>query len=103
MTAPRGYSPPLQVVGFLSTRRGDADRGPEVRMNAREAIARLLVDGELVYIVGPRRHELAVLRVDEDVPRGGVVVRDVAGVAPSEVVRVRRVDTDRGLPPPGLA
>ena len=27
-------------------------------------------------------------------PRGDVVVRDIAGVAPSEVVRVVKVDTD---------
>jgi hypothetical protein len=93
----KGYSPPLQVLGFIATRRGDADRGPEARINAQEASIRLLVDGELVYIYGPRRHELAVLRVDDGVPRGGIVVRDVAGVAPSEIVRVRKVDDD--LPP----
>ena len=102
MSAGRGFSPPLQVVGFLATRRGDPERGPEARLNAREASIRLLIDGELVYIYGPRRHELAVLRVDDDVPRGGIVVRDVAGVAPSEIVRVRKVDDDRPPLPPGL-
>ena len=91
------YSPPLQVVGFVATRRGEQDRGPQVRMRADEAALRLLVDGELVRIEGPRRQEFAVLRVDDDLPRGSVVVRDVAGVAPSEVVRVRKVETD--LPP----
>lgn len=91
------YSPPLQVVGFVATRRGDEDRGPQVRMRADEAALRLLVDGELVRIEGPRRQEFAVLRVDDELPRGSVVVRDVAGVAPSEVVRVRKVETD--LPP----
>jgi hypothetical protein len=94
------FSPPLQVMGFLATRRGDPDRGPEVRMNAHEAALRLLIEGELVYVYGPRRHELAVLRVDPTLPRGGVVVRDVAGVAPSEIVRVRRVDDDRPPLPP---
>ncbi len=98
-----GYSPPLQVMGFLGTRRGDPDRGPEARINAREAAIRFLLEGELVYIYGPRRHELAVLRIDDDVPRGGIVVRDVAGVAPSELVRVRKVDDDRPPLPPGLA
>ena len=88
------YSPPLQVVGFLATRRGDPDRGPEVRMRADEAAIRLLQDGELVRIVGPRRQEIATLRVDDALPRGAVVIRDVAGVAPSEVVRVRKVETD---------
>jgi hypothetical protein len=98
-----GFTPPLQVMGFLASRRGDPERGPEVRMNAQEAAIRLLIDGELVYIYGPRRHELALLRVDDDVPRGGVVVRDVAGVAPSEIVRVRKVDDDRPLRPETLA
>jgi hypothetical protein len=88
------YSPPLQVVGFVATRRGDPDRGPEVRMRADEAALRLLQDGELVWIVGPRRQEVATLRVDDALPRGAVVIRDVAGVAPSEVVRVRKVETD---------
>jgi hypothetical protein len=36
-----------------------------------------------------------VLRVDDTVPPGAVVVRDVAGVAPSEIVRVRKIDTDQ--------
>ena len=88
------YSPPLQVVGFVATRRGDPERGPEVRMRADEAALRLLQDGELVWIVGPRRQEVATLRVDDALPRGAVVIRDVAGVAPSEVVRVRKVETD---------
>ena len=91
------YSPPLQVVGYVATRRGDQDRGPQVRMRADEAAVRLLTDGELVRVEGPRRQEFAVLRVDDELPRGAVVVRDVAGVAPSEVVRVRKVETD--LPP----
>jgi hypothetical protein len=33
--------------------------------------------------------------VDESVPRGGVVLRDVVGVAVSEIVRVGKVNTDR--------
>ena len=89
-----GYNPPLQVVRFISTRRGDADRGPLVRMNADEARRRLMMDGELVWVYGPRRHDLATLRVDDSLPRGGVVVRDITGLAPSEVVRVVKVDTD---------
>jgi anaerobic selenocysteine-containing dehydrogenase len=91
------YSPPLQVVGFVATKRGDRDRGPEVRMRADEAGIRQIADGELVRIEGPRRQEFAVLRVDDTLARGSVVVRDVAGVAPSEVVRVRKLETE---PPP---
>ena len=89
------YSPPLKVLGFVATRRGDPDRGPEVRLCAHDAALRLVQDGELVRIEGPRRHETAVLRVDDTVAPGSVVVRDVAGVAPSEIVRVRRIDTDQ--------
>ena len=90
-----GYNPPLQVVGFLATRRGDADRGPMVSMNANEASLRLLADGELVWVKGPRRQELAELRIDDALPRGGAVVRDIAGLAVSEVIRVVKPDADR--------
>jgi anaerobic selenocysteine-containing dehydrogenase len=89
-----GFSPPLRVMDFISTRRGDADRGPEVRMRADEAAIRVLVDGELVRVETPRRQEIATLRVDNDIPRGEVVVRDIAGVSPSEIVRVRKIDLD---------
>ena len=99
MTVAETYSPPLQVVGFVATKRGDRDRGPEVRMRADEAAIRLLTDGTLVRIEGPRRHEYAILRVDDELPRGAVVVRDIAGVAPSEVVRVRNVESEPPPPP----
>jgi anaerobic selenocysteine-containing dehydrogenase len=89
-----GYSPPLQVIGFIATRAGDADRGPLVRIRADDAAKRLLNDGEVAWVYGPRRHELATVVIDEQVPRGGVIVRDIAGVAPSEIVRVVKVDLD---------
>lgn len=92
------YTPPLQVVGFLGTRRGDPERGPMVQMNANEAALRLLTDGELVWVKGPRRQELAELRVDDALPRGGAVVRDIAGLAVSEVIRVVKPDVDRAAP-----
>jgi hypothetical protein len=94
MTRDAGYHPPLQVVGFVASRRGDPDRGPLIRMRGDEARLRLLEDGELVWVYGPRRHELAALRVDDSLPRGAVVVRDILGVAPSEVVRIVKVDAD---------
>jgi len=90
-----GYSPPLQVTSFVSTRAGDAERGPEVRLRPDDAARRLLFDGEIVWVYGPRRSELATLRVDDSVPRGGVALRDVLGVAISEIVRVGKVNTDR--------
>ncbi len=83
-------NPPLQVVGFIGTRRGEADRGPQVSLRSSDAQERFLVDGELVYLSGPRRQELAVLKVDDSVPKGGVVLRDIVGVAVSEIVRVRK-------------
>ena len=72
----------------------DSDRGPQVRLNADEAKARLLVDGELAWVYGPRRQELATVVVDESVKRGDVVLRDIAGASPSELVRVVKPDLD---------
>ncbi|HVZ47670.1 MAG TPA: hypothetical protein VG916_02725 [Gemmatimonadaceae bacterium] len=91
------YNPPLQVVGFVGTKTGDADRGPEVRMQAWEAHLRGLADGDIAWVYGPRRHDLARVRVDESVARGEVVARDIAGLAVSEIVRLVRVDADRDI------
>lgn len=63
-------------------------------MNANEATARMAVDGELVLIEGPRGQQFATLVVDDGLPRGAVVVRDVVGVAPSEIVHVIKPDLD---------
>ncbi|MFN8580620.1 MAG: hypothetical protein U0163_06525 [Gemmatimonadaceae bacterium] len=91
----RQYNPPLQVVGFIGTRRDEADRGPQVRLRLEEAQMRQLAEGEVVWVYGPRRHDLAAIVIDDDVPRGGVVVRDVAGVAVSEIVRLVKPELDR--------
>jgi hypothetical protein len=88
------YNPPLQVVALVATKRGDPERGPEVRVKSSEASFRLMQDGELVWVIGPRRQEIATLRVDDTLPRGAIVLRDVVGAAPSEIVRLRKVDTD---------
>lgn len=88
------YNPPLQVVGFIGTRAGEADRGPQIRLNADEARFRLILDGELVWIYGPRRHDLAPVLIDDSVPRGGVVVRDIAGVTVTEIVRLVKPNLD---------
>jgi anaerobic selenocysteine-containing dehydrogenase len=88
------YNAPLQVVGFIATRLSDPDRGPEVRIRADDAAMRLVQDGELVWVYGPRRHELAAVVIDNDLPPGGVVLRDIAGASPSEAVRVVKVNTD---------
>ena len=89
-------TPPLQVVGFVGTRRGDADRGPAVALRPDDAAARLLNEDDLVWVLGPRRQDLARVVLDHALPRGGVVVRDIAGVAVSEVVRL--VPPDRSRP-----
>ena len=89
---------PLRVVGFVATRPADAERGPMVRMHPEDARMRLLVAGELAWVYGPRRHELAEVRLDDTLVRGDVSLRDIAGVAPSELVRVVKPDLDdRGI------
>jgi anaerobic selenocysteine-containing dehydrogenase len=85
---------PLRVAQFIGTRVSDPDRGPQVRMSPDDARARLLVDGELAWVHGPRRQELATVVVDESVKRGDVVLRDIAGASPSEIVRVIKPDLD---------
>jgi anaerobic selenocysteine-containing dehydrogenase len=92
-----GTNPPLQVVGFVGSRRGDADRGPAIRLRSDDARMRGINDGDLVWIYGPRRHDLAPAMIDDTLPRGGVVVRDVAGLATTEIVRLVRVDAERPM------
>ena len=87
-----GTNPPLQVVGFVGSRRGEAERGPAIRLRSDDAGMRGIADGDLVWIYGPRRHDLAPVTIDDTLPRGGVVVRDIAGLAPTEIVRLVRVD-----------
>ncbi|MFI5243644.1 MAG: hypothetical protein ACHQQR_00345 [Gemmatimonadales bacterium] len=91
------YNPPLQVVGFIATRREDEERGPLIRLRPDEAKQRSIVEGELVWVYGPRRHDLAAVELDETLPRGGVVVRDLAGLAPTEIVRLVKVSDERPM------
>ena len=88
----------LRVSELIATRTGDVERGPAVFMNAAEAATRLLVEGELAWVHGPRRHELATVHIDDRVPRGDVVLRDVLGASPSEIVRVIKPDLDTRAP-----
>ena len=91
----------LRVASFVGTRASDPERGPQVRLNADEARSRLLVEGELAWVQGPRRQELATVVVDDSIRRGDCGLRDVAGVTVSEIVRVTKPDLDshthRGL------
>jgi anaerobic selenocysteine-containing dehydrogenase len=86
---------PLRVAELVATKRGDPDRGPMVTMNPRDARERLLTDGELAWVYGPRRQELATVRLDEELRLGDVVLRDVVGASPSETGRVIKPDFDR--------
>ena len=85
---------PLRVAGFVATRSGDAERGPAVFMYPANARERLLNEGELAWVYGPRRHELATVIFDEKLKEGDVVLRDIAGASPSEIVRVIKPDLD---------
>jgi anaerobic selenocysteine-containing dehydrogenase len=82
------------VTGYIATRVSDTERGPQVRLSPDDARVRLLADGELAWVHGPRRQELATVAIDEEIHRGDVVLRDVAGVSPSEIVRVVKPDLD---------
>jgi anaerobic selenocysteine-containing dehydrogenase len=85
---------PLLVAQLIATRAGDTERGPAVFLHADDAQFRLLIDGELAWVYGPRRHELATVHVSDQVIRGEVVLRDVLGAAPAEIVRVIKPDLD---------
>lgn len=96
MSEKRGeeYTPPLRVVRLIATRMSDDERGPMVWIRGEDAARRLLIDGELAWVYGPRRHELATVRIDNSLPRGDVVLRDIAGASPSEIIRIVKIDTD---------
>ena len=85
---------PLRVSGLVATRKGDPARGPAVFMNPRDAQARLLNEGELAWVYGPRRHELGTVIFDDHLRSGDVVLRDIVGSSPSESVRVIKPDLD---------
>jgi anaerobic selenocysteine-containing dehydrogenase len=85
---------PLRVSDLIATRSGDEARGPAVFMHPNDAKDRLLNEGELAWIYGPRRHELATVNLDEHIKPGDVRLRDVIGASPSEIVRVIKPDLD---------
>ena len=95
MPVPDTVNRPLRVERLIASRRGDDDRGPAVWMHPDDARTRLLGDGELAWVYGPRRHELAPVHVDPGQRKGDVTLRDVAGASPSEIVRVIKPDLDR--------
>jgi len=92
-------TPPLQVVAFTATRRGDPERGPLVTLRPDDAARRLLNEGHLVWVEGPRRQEMARVALDDRLPKGGIAVRDIAGIAVSEIVRLVSPERERPAPP----
>lgn len=97
---PEGFAPELRVARFIASRKGDPERGPKVWLREADATARLVQDGEMVWVFGPRRHELAELGIDDSIPEGFIVARDIAGVAAAESVRIMKPDFDT-KPRPG--
>lgn len=95
-----GFRPQLQIIDYVSTKKGDDERGPMIRISPTDARVRLLTAGELAWVEGPRRHELAVVEIDEKVPDGKAIVRDIAGVAVSEKIVVTKPDLDSPIPRP---
>ena len=65
-----------------------------MRLRGDEAALRMLTDGEMAWVQGPRRQELAAIVIDNAVPKGGVVVRDISGLGVSEIVTLRKPDLD---------
>ena len=96
------YNPPLQVLQFIATRNGDAARGPLVKLCSFDATLRMVSDGELVWVYGPKRHDLAPVMIDDAVPKGGLIVRDISGIVLTDVVRLVRTSTDRPVLPPNV-
>ena len=88
------FRPQLLVIEYVASKKGDAERGPLVRMRSSEARIRLAQEGELVWVEGPRRKEIAVLEIDDAIPEGKVALRDIAGVTLAEQVVVVKPDLD---------
>ncbi|MEP6904441.1 MAG: hypothetical protein ABI875_00080 [Gemmatimonadales bacterium] len=93
-TATFSFRPELRVLEYFATKRGDGVRGPMIRLSPTDARIRLLVAGELAWVQGPRRNELAVVEISEDIPDGSLVARDIAGITVSERVVVTKPDLD---------
>jgi len=89
-----GFQPELRVIAHVATRMDEPERGPQVRMSSPDARLRLLTDGELVWVRGPRGQQIAELVVDDDVPEHGCVLRDIASVSVGDAVRVVKPDLD---------
>jgi anaerobic selenocysteine-containing dehydrogenase len=89
------FDRPLRVVKLIATKRTDDERGPLVVLHPDDARSRVLNEGELAWVYSPRRRqELATVRIDPELKQGDVVLRDIIGASPSEIVRVVKPDLD---------
>lgn len=86
--------PELLITQYIATKKGEPDRGPKIWLNPEEAKFRMLSDGELVWVKGPRGQQLATLQVHTQVKKYTCIVRDLAGVSVSENVKVYKPDLD---------
>jgi anaerobic selenocysteine-containing dehydrogenase len=89
-----GYQPELRVIAHVATRMDEPERGPQIRMSSPDARLRMVTDGELAWVRGPRGQSLARVAVDDDVPEHGCVLRDVPSVSVGDAVRVVKPDLD---------
>jgi hypothetical protein len=89
------FEPELRVVRYVATRKGDAERGPQIRLNPVDAKWRLLVEGELAWIKGADGgQQVAPVVVDEAIAEHTCALRDIVGVRLAEAVRVSKPDLD---------
>jgi anaerobic selenocysteine-containing dehydrogenase len=88
------FEPELRVVEYVATRKGERERGPQIRLHPADAKLRLLLDGELVWVRGPRGAQVAPLVIDASIAEHSCALRDIAGVDLAEAVRVSKPDLD---------
>ncbi len=88
------FQPEMRVVDYVATRKGDPERGPQVRLCGVDARFRLLSNGELAWVRSGRGQQLAEVLVDDAFPQHTCGLRDIPGVLAAETVRVVKPDLD---------
>ena len=88
------FQPELRVIEYVATRKGDPDRGPQVKLCAIDARFRVLSNGELAWVRSARGQQLAEVLIDDAFPQHMCGLRDIPGVLAAEAVRVVKPDLD---------
>ncbi len=88
------FQPELRVIEYVATRKGETERGPQVRLSGVDARFRLLADGELAWVRGARGQQLAEVVIDDSIPQHACALRDVPGILAAEAVHVVKPDLD---------